>query len=229
MKSNRSIPAGKSFTLKTLLVLCLLILPAALHAQTAPDGASYLRQIEKRYENVNTFRAKFLQVSKAPGVVKTEKASGIVYLRKDGKFRWDYDKPEVVLIVSDGKTLWIYQAEDKQVMVDEFFGKKLKRFPYTFLKGMQRLHEDFDANVLGTKGKMVTLELIPQKKLKEIVKMLITFDKETLLIKKIQWVSSQEVKTTITFDDIDITSKIPDSVFHFEPPEGVDIVKADTP
>ncbi|MBW1659149.1 MAG: outer membrane lipoprotein chaperone LolA [Deltaproteobacteria bacterium] len=229
MKSNLSIPAGKSFTLKAFLVLWLLTLPIGLHAQTAPDGASYLQQIEKRYENVNTFRAKFLQISKAPGVVKTEKASGIVYLRKDGKFRWDYDKPEVVLIVSDGKTLWIYQAEDKQVMIDESFGKKLKRFPYTFLNGMQRLHEDFDAKVLNSKGKMVTLELIPKKNLKEITKMLITFDKDTLLIKKIQWVSSQEVKTIITFDDIDITSKIPDSVFHFEPPEGVDIVRADTP
>lgn len=94
---------------------------------------------------------------------------------------------------------------------------------------MQRLHEDFDAKVLNSKGKMVTLELIPKKNLKEITKMLITFDKDTLLIKKIQWVSSQEVKTIITFDDIDITSKIPDSVFHFEPPEGVDIVRADTP
>ncbi len=220
--------AGKRVAwLWAALFVVLLVLP--LQAQPVKNGGDYLNRIEKRYGVVGTFRAKFVQVSKAPGVVRTERASGIVYLRKDGKFRWDYDKPEVVLIVSDGKTLWIYQAEDKQVMVDEAFGKKMKRFPYTFLKGMQRLHEDFDARVLSGNGPFVTLELIPKKSLKQIQKMFITFDSTTLLIHKIRWTSAQEVETVITFDDIDITSKIPDSVFHFDPPEGVDIVKADTP
>ncbi len=220
---------GKLFVFLAFALILSIGLPPLAHTQTQMDGPSSLKKIEKRYQDVNDFRAKFVQTSRAPGVVKEERATGIVYLRKDGKFRWDYDTPETVIIVSDGKTLWIYQAEDKQVMVDKSFGKKLKRFPYTFLKGMQHLHEDFDAKVLSAGAKGVTLELIPKKPLKDIAKMLLTFDTTTLFIKEIQWVSSQEVKTTITFDDIDITSKIPDSVFHFEPPEGVDIVRTDTP
>jgi outer membrane lipoprotein carrier protein len=222
-------PGRKHFWGIAFTIFALFMTPSLTQAQSQKNGIYYLKQIEKRYGNVSAFRAKFLQISKAPGVVKVEKASGIVYLRKDGKFRWDYDKPDVVLIVSDGKTLWIYQVEDKQVMIDRSFGTKMKHFPYTFLKGMQHLHEDFKANILKIEGKAITLELIPKKSLKEINKMTLTFDKNTLLIHEIQWISSQEVKTAITFDDIDITSEIPDSVFHFEPPEGVDIVRTDTP
>lgn len=208
---------------------CLSIVFFPLTARPTPSrkGLSFLALMEKRYEKIHDFRAKFTQTSQAPGVIKKDRASGIVYLRKDGKFRWDYDFPEMVLIVSDGKTLWIYQPEDKQVMIDPYFGKKMKRFPYTFLNGMQHLHEDFNAKILEETPDTVTLELVPIRPLKEIKTMTLTFNKKTLLIQKIVWISLQEIKTVISFDDIDITSKIPDSVFHFEPPEGVDIIKSD--
>ena len=213
----------------SFFLLFFLISPPLLFGQTSQEGDVYLKKIEKRYEGVQSFRAKFIQTSKAPGVVRREKASGIVYLRKDGKFRWDYDKPEVVLIISDGNTLWIYQPEDKQVMVDRTFKTRMKRFPYTFLNGMEHLGMDFNAHVLDEKDEEVTLKLIPKKSIKEITEMWITFNTHSLLICKITWTSAQGVETLITFNDIDITSKIPDSVFHFEPPEGVDIVSANTP
>ncbi len=227
---DKSIPhlhkRRKGKTLADLIIFVLLFLPLTLHSATV-DGMFYLKKIETRYAKVENFRAKFTQTSRAPGVVQNEQAKGIVYLRKDGKFRWDYEKPEVVLIVSDGQTLWIYQAEDKQVMVDPRFGKKMKRFPYTFLSGMQNLHRDFTATIKKVGDRSVVLELIPRKQLKDIRKMSLTLDKKTLFILKISWVTFQEVETSIGFDDIDITSKIPDSVFHFDPPEGVDIVRMD--
>lgn len=213
------------------LPLLFLLIPTSNQGavQPAKDGAAYLRLIGKRYKDVRYFRAKFKQTSIAPGVIKREKASGIVYLRKDGKFRWDYDKPEFVLIVSDGKTLWIYQAEDKQVVVDTSFRTKMKRFPYSFLKRIEHLSDDFKARILYTKNVSVTLELIPKKHLKQVSEMQLTFNKKTFLISKIQWTSQQNVKTTISLNDIDITSKIPDSAFSFEVPEGVDIVNTNTP
>ncbi len=213
----------------SFFLLFFSISPPLLFAQAGQGGNAYLKKIEKRYGGVQSFRAKFIQTSKAPGVVRREKASGIVYLRKDGKFRWDYDEPEVVLIISDGNTLWIYQPEDKQVMVDRTFKTKMKRFPYTFLKGMEHLGMDFNAHVLNRRGEEVTLKLIPKKPIKKITKMQITFNTHSLLIRGITWTSAQGVETLITFNDIDITSKIPDSVFHFEPPEGVDIVSANAP
>jgi len=223
------------FTPKECLIIVILLVfslntSRSLKAsQFTGNGAAYLKQVEKRYKMVRYFRAKFIQTSLAPGVIRAERARGIVYLRKDGKFRWDYDEPETVIIVSDGNTLWIYQVEDKQVMVDTSFKTKMKRFPYTFLKGMERLDNDFNARVLNATNTSITLELTPKKAFKEISKMQLTLDKVTLLIHKVEWVSTQEVKTIISFDDIDITSNIPDSVFQFVPPEGVDIVRTDTP
>ncbi len=216
-------------TLFYLIWVTFLFLPQGVIAGEAQNGNAYLRGIAKRYEAVQFFRAKFVQVSKAPGVVKNERASGIVYLRKDGKFRWDYDQPDIVLIISDGKTLWIYQPEDKQVMVDRTFRRRMKRFPYTFLKGMGNLERDFTARVLRQTGETVTLILNPKRPIKEIKAMEVTFNPHTFLIHRISWTSSQGVKTIISFKDIDITSKIPESIFRFEPPPGVDIVDANAP
>ena len=210
-------------------LLALLIMPLMTFAQAPLDGNQYLKKIEKRYEGVQFFRARFTQTSQAQGVARPEQARGIVYLRRDGKFRWDYSTPDITLIISDGTTLWIYEPEDRQVIVDKNFKRRLKRFPYTFLNGINSLDKDFEAQVISHQGKRVTLALTPKKPIKEIKTMFLTFDTETFLIHEVSWTSPQGVKTIITFKDIDITSKIPDSVFYFEPPAGVDIVNAQAP
>ncbi len=221
-------PKVRSGILTYSLVILWGVLLFPQGATSKTTGDAYLKCIAARYADVACFRAKFIQVSKAPGMVKQERASGIVYLRKDGKFRWDYDQPDIVLIISDGKTLWIYQPEDKQVMVDRAFRKKMKRFPYSFLKGMGRLEEDFHAQVTKQSGESVTLKLLPRKPIKQIKTMELTFNTRTLLIHQITWTSPQEVRTIISFSDIDVTSKIPDSVFQFEPPPGVDVVNVNS-
>ena len=37
-----------------------------------------------------------------------------MWLKKPGRMRWDYEKPEKKLMVSDGSTLWVYEPEDEQ-------------------------------------------------------------------------------------------------------------------
>jgi len=212
------------------IIICLyLMAPFPLSAGKTPDGAACLKIIRTRYKKVQFLRAKFLQVSGAPGVVTPDVASGIVYLRKDGKLRWDYDKPEPVLIISDGKTLWIYQTADNQVMVDRHFQQKMKRFPYTFLRGMGTIDSEFSAKITKIKSATITLQLFPKTPLQNISKLFLTFNKNTGIIKKVSWASPQGSDTAITFSDVDITSEIPDSVFRFEPPEGVDIIGAKAP
>jgi outer membrane lipoprotein carrier protein len=212
------------------ILICLwLTAPSFLKAGETLDGAACLKIIQRRYEKVRYLRAKFIQISGASGVVSPETASGIVYLRKDGKLRWDYDKPDPVLIISDGQTLWIFQTADNQVMVDRHFKKKLKHFPYTFLKGMETLAKEFTARVLKYKRNDIILELFPKTPLQNISKLLLTFNKNTGIIQKVSWASPQGADTAIAFSDIDITSEIPDSVFRFEPPEGVDVIDAKAP
>ena len=44
-------------------------------------------------------------------------ATGVVYLKKGGKLRWEYTQPTPQEIVSDGKTLWVYTPALNQVNV----------------------------------------------------------------------------------------------------------------
>ena len=54
------------------------------------------------------------QVFDAKGKLK-ERSSGKVALSAPRLFRWEYVKPYPQLIVADGKTVWVYDPDLKQV------------------------------------------------------------------------------------------------------------------
>ena len=74
-----------------------------------------LEGMEKRYAN-SRFFAKFFQESTIKAMEITDFASGKVYVRHPGKMRWEYEKPDRQIIITDGFKLWIYRPEDNQVM-----------------------------------------------------------------------------------------------------------------
>ncbi len=71
------------------------------------------------YDAIKDFKAHFVQESsiKSWNAEQVQKAEGMVYLKKGGKMFWDYQSPTPQQIISDGRQLWFYEPEDKQVMV----------------------------------------------------------------------------------------------------------------
>ncbi|MBP8196484.1 MAG: outer membrane lipoprotein carrier protein LolA, partial [Deltaproteobacteria bacterium] len=77
-----------------------------------PPVAEVVTQLQKSYESIGSLRAKFGQTLSGP--MGKRQASGTVALKKPGKMRWDYEKPEKKLFIADGTTLWVYEPEDEQ-------------------------------------------------------------------------------------------------------------------
>jgi outer membrane lipoprotein-sorting protein len=73
--------------------------------------------IDAIYVGKKTFSARFKQehTQKVSGAVK--KSQGVVFVEKPNKISFRYDPPNRNRIVSDGKTLRIYLAEDEQMFV----------------------------------------------------------------------------------------------------------------
>ena len=81
-------------------------------------GVSDTRQVvsllEGRYRQAHTLQAKFLErYSEGNRLIRSE--SGIVYFRRQGKMRWEYEAPEKNLFLIDGKTAWFYVPADHTV------------------------------------------------------------------------------------------------------------------
>jgi len=113
---------------KTIKIIILALLWSAiplllsselrLSAQAA-DSDLTLEQILDRLEEHytgNNFKAEFIQESTVKAMAITDFASGKIFVRYPGKMRWEYEKPERQIIITDGFKLWIYRPADNQVM-----------------------------------------------------------------------------------------------------------------
>ena len=97
-----------------LLTLALFAAPAvAQPATTSLDDV--VRGVEGAYGKMTDLKAEFTQTAFNKSLNQTIPASGTVYLKKGGKLRWEYAEPTPQVVVSDGKTIWLYTPTLNQV------------------------------------------------------------------------------------------------------------------
>ena len=200
-------------------------------AVTAAFGQDSLQtQIDKvqaEYERTNDIYASFTQISHLRSVSKPKESSGMVYFKKPGKMRWEYTNPEQQLLVSDGRTMWFYVAEDEQVIVqpaEDAYGSKT---PITFLSGMGKLQNDFYMNLLPESDSATAykLELLPKQPQPELAKLILTVDPKTYQIVHTAVYDPYGNITDVYLSNLDINVAPPDDVFTFDIPDGVDVIQ----
>ena len=111
-----------------VLILCIAC-AAGYCADTGPAFAlpsvsSVARQVDERYNHLQTLTAEFTEIYQGSGMDRTE--SGTLWLKKPGKMRWEYRSPEEKLFVDDGNNGWLYLPAEKQVRKSSM--KKLRTF-----------------------------------------------------------------------------------------------------
>jgi len=108
-KLSRRLAAGFFF----LILPFVLPSTAAFPAQTSSVKA-LAHLLEEHYRQPKTLRAVFLErYSEGQKEVRSE--SGMVYFRRPGQMRWEYESPEKKLFLVDGKTTWFYVPYDHTV------------------------------------------------------------------------------------------------------------------
>jgi outer membrane lipoprotein carrier protein len=100
-----------------ILLAWLGLVPFAF-AQSSADALESLRQF---LQLSNSGRAQFTQVVTSPAKVdqapRRKTSSGTFEFQKPQQFRFAYQKPFVQTMVSDGQSLWLYDADLNQVTV----------------------------------------------------------------------------------------------------------------
>jgi outer membrane lipoprotein carrier protein len=202
--------------------------------------------LEEGYNSLNDVRADFSQRTAIASIKKEQRGSGTLLIKKAAgtatMFRFNYIKPQQQ-IVSNGKSVWFYLPENKQVMVSDaanlFEGESGVTLNY--LTGMGHVSRDFAINFVGNgrdkKGNYV-LELIPRKKSKVMAKLLITvaagavekFLEEGKARDPFPIVSSVVYdsfgnRTAIEFSKIKANRGMSNALFNFKIPSGVEIIK----
>jgi len=209
---------------RTLLVLLALLISAAIpRAQATRPADALARDLQTRYQSIRDFSADFVQSYRA-GVLKTRTSeSGTVAVKKPGKMRWTYVKPERKEFVSDGNKISMYFPDDKQVTVRDAADQATT--PDLFLSGRGDIARDFtpsyvDSPVAGA----IALKLVPRKSEPEYEYLILSLDPAKLQIRGLTTRDHQGGESTFTFTNMKENRGLSDKYFVFQPPRGVTVV-----
>src|SRR5947207_5436709 len=105
-----------------------------------PKVNSVARQVDARYNHLQTLTADFTEIYQGSGMERTE--SGTLWLKKPGKMRWEYRSPEVKVFVGDGHDVWLYLPAEKQARKSSMLNLNDLRSPLALLLGKAKLEKE---------------------------------------------------------------------------------------
>ena len=208
------------------ILFALVLVSLAPSAQTKRPPDALARDLQTRYQSIRDFSANFVQSYRA-GVLKTRtQESGTVAVKKPGKMRWTYTKPERKELVSDGRKIYWYLPEDKHVDVRDVADSAST--PDLFLSGKGDIARDFTASyaesaIAGT----IALKLVPRRAEPEYEYLVIAFDPASLQLRALTTRDHQGGESTLTFSNMRENRGLSDKDFVFTVPRGVTVAASD--
>ncbi len=208
---------------------CLIIVLAATHAwaRQAPDPQALAGRIQRHYDSVRDFRADFMHGYEGGVLRKKTVEYGTVAIRKPGRMRWTYTKPEEKTFVSDGVKLYSYIPADKQVYVASVPREDQASTPALFLSGKGNLVRDFtvaSATVPNLPSGSTAIRLTPRRPEREYEWLELVVDEHTLELRMLVTGDAQGGVSTLAFSKLRENVNVPDKEFVFSIPRGVDVI-----
>lgn len=213
------------------IAVCALVLlgsaAAAPLAQPAKGTAEELAaRIQARYDTIRDFEADFVQ-SYQGGLLRTKTTEqGTVAIKRPGRMRWVYTKPERKEFVSNGQRIYSYVPRDKQVIVAPMPSGD-QTTPALFLTGRGHLVRDFTAEyaeVPDAGPNTLGLKLLPRKTDPEVEWLMLAVDAATLQIRHLVALDRQGGRSTFSFTNLKENRNLSDKLFEFQIPRGVDVI-----
>lgn len=193
---------------------------STVNAETA------VQNVQKFYSGIARVTAQFRQSVKNATFGLAKDSDGTVWLAKPGKMRWDYleKKPSGTVVkksfLSDGKTLYVVDHGNKQVMKKDIKADLLP-VAVTFLYGTGDLTKEFNAAIdtsgaYGTKGDVV-LKLTPKQPSAQYKNLYLVADPTNFHVKESIIIDSSDNVNHFRFYAPDFEKPIKDSLFEFTP------------
>ncbi len=209
-----------------ILALTSGLLPGPGVAAVGLDEA--VQRLETTYSRVADLKAVFEQAAFNRTLGRTVDAKGTLYLKKPGRFRWEYTTPTPQEIVSDGTKLWVYTPQLKQVNVTPA-PQALTGPAGSFLQGLSQVREHFQVRFLNPAQPtdadgLVVLDLTPKKPEPLLTRLILAVDPKTGLVRKAVVYDELQNTVAVRFVEVLVNPGLADALFVFVPPPGVAVV-----
>lgn len=204
---------------RALWALLAAVLPGVAVADAAADTRAAAR-LTAALASLDGLRAEFRQVVTDANGEPIETAEGSVSLARPGRFRWDYRTPPQ-LIVSDGTTVWLYDADLAQVTVRPA-AEALSGTPALLLSGAGKLADEFAITDGGSADGLAWSRLQPKDPDGDFSEMSVGIAGGEL--RRMNLVDRLGQTTRLEFSRIERNPKFDAATFTFVAPPGVDVV-----
>ncbi|CAK0757635.1 outer membrane lipoprotein carrier protein [Gammaproteobacteria bacterium] len=138
-------------------------------------------------------------------------------MQRPGRFRWEYQKPYVQSIISDGNQVWFYDPDLEQVTIKPY-SRALANTPAVLLSSEEPIEKNFSVS----KPRDGKIELRPKTKDTGFVKATVGFS--GLELQSMELEDSFGQKSQLQFSAIQRNHEVPEDTFSFTPPAGVDVI-----
>ncbi|MEO8400257.1 MAG: outer membrane lipoprotein chaperone LolA [Gammaproteobacteria bacterium] len=202
--------------IKLLSVVVLCFFSGAIYADPTSDELTQL------LNNIRSMQANFNQTVQDTKGRTISYSQGRMALQRPGKFRWDTIKPNPQLIVTNGKRVWIYDADLEQLTI-RYLTKEAGETPALLLSSVNAtLDKDFRVQASNENGTTKWFVLRPKDKSSIFAMIRLGFQKNEITQMQLQ--DHLDHVTLIRFSRIVINPTLSDSAFTFKPPAHVDVI-----
>lgn len=203
-----------------VMLLCsiFLLLAFGIAANAAGQGEEQLRAF---LDDLDTFQADFRQQLFSESEELLETASGRFYLQRPGRFSWEYREPYEQKIITNGETLWIYDADLEQVTIRNV-ESGLQSTPAAILGGTANLDELYEIVEMGELEGYDWVRLKSTDPESQYNDVRLGFDSGRLGMMILTDNFGQT--TRIDFSNIESNVDIAADTFEFTPPPDVDVL-----
>ena len=191
--------------------------PAHAEESAGPGKEAF----ERFFNEINTLEARFGQVVLDENLNAIDDGQGTVWIKRPGRFRWNYEPPEAQEIVGDGERVWLHDIALEQVTVRDQ-ARALGRTPAILLAGSGDLDRDYEIEDIGTQGRIDWVNLIPEDPESGFTEVRFGFENRRLRLMEL--LDTLDQRTRISFIDLKENATVADSVFEFVPPIGTDVI-----
>jgi outer membrane lipoprotein carrier protein len=219
--------ARQPFVTSSVLVPLVILSPAllVLPAIAAPEGLDdLLKTIEARYNRTQSLKLDFSQ-SYAGMKRPVQSESGVLYLRKPGRMRWEYTSPAGKVFISDGKEVVLYDPGDQRAEKSKLKESEDMRAPLAFLLGKLDFKKEFRSFQTRVQGSdhWIVVEPKSENLAYTKVEFLATPEGE---IRRVRITGQDQSQLDFTFTNEQLNAPVVPSLFTFHPPPGVQVVEA---
>jgi outer membrane lipoprotein carrier protein len=202
----------------------------ASEPKRAATGDQLIADVQKRYERVRDLRASFEQEANVASLGRTDLSSGTVTVKRPGRMRWEYAKPEARVLTIDGETVKMYTPGEKQLQIAPLSPESFSPTALSFLLGDGDLRESFTAEVIpagerkdAAERNEVGLRLKPKSDA--------SFEHLELWLGAVDLALRESVvvdlfgnRTTVRFRELVENTGVPEATFQVEVPSGTDVI-----